>query len=54
MVWTQDFAMKPEAPVDDAWMTDNINRNSKVQMALIRDRIEKAAAKARPAPALAD
>jgi aromatase len=54
MVWTQDFAMKPEAPVDDAWMTDNINRNSKVQMALIRGRIEKVAAKGRPAPALAD
>ncbi|MFC4504212.1 MULTISPECIES: SRPBCC family protein [Streptomyces] len=44
MVWTQDFAMKPDAPVDDEWMTDNINRNSKVQMALIRDRVEKAAA----------
>ncbi|GHK02829.1 SRPBCC family protein [Streptomyces sp. NPDC003753] len=54
MMWTQDFAMKPDAPVDDAWMTDNINRNSKVQMALIRDRIEKAAAESRPAPALAD
>ncbi|MER6027829.1 SRPBCC family protein [Streptomyces sp. NPDC001851] len=54
MVWTQDFAMKPDAPVDDAWMTDNINKNSKVQMALIRDKIEKAAAGHRPAPALAD
>jgi aromatase len=43
MVWTQDFAMKPDAPVDDEWMTGNINRNSKVQMALIRDRIEQAA-----------
>ncbi|GAA3780125.1 SRPBCC family protein [Streptomyces chiangmaiensis] len=54
MMWTQDFEMKPEAPVDDAWMTDNINRNSKVQMALIRDRIEQAARRHRPAPALAD
>ncbi|MGW4907574.1 SRPBCC family protein [Streptomyces sp. NPDC004270] len=54
MVWTQDFAMKPEAPVDDEWMTDNINRNSKVQMALIRDKIEKAATGRRPDPALAD
>jgi aromatase len=54
MVWTQDFEMKPDAPVDDAWMTDNINRNSKVQMALIRDKIEKAVAGDRPAPALAD
>ncbi|MFG2885981.1 SRPBCC family protein [Streptomyces sp. NPDC048297] len=53
MVWTQDFAMKPEAPVDDDWMTDNINKNSKVQMALIRDKIEKAAAGHRPAPAAA-
>ncbi|MFI7409340.1 SRPBCC family protein [Streptomyces sp. NPDC049627] len=41
MHWTQDFAMKPDAPVDDAWMTDNINRNSPIQMALIRDRIEE-------------
>ncbi|SFX58925.1 SRPBCC family protein [Streptomyces atratus] len=41
MHWTQDFAMRPDAPVDDAWMTDNINRNSKVQMELIRDKIEQ-------------
>ncbi|MFR9794391.1 SRPBCC family protein [Streptomyces sp. MS06] len=54
MVWTQDFAMKPDAPVDDAWMTDNINRNSKTQMALIRDRIEKAAADRGSAPGLTD
>ncbi|MFE9650792.1 SRPBCC family protein [Streptomyces sp. NPDC006365] len=55
MVWTQDFAMKPEAPVDDAWMTDNINKNSKVQMALIRDRIEQAATEQRrPVPSLTD
>ncbi|MFI9604291.1 SRPBCC family protein [Streptomyces sp. NPDC004069] len=52
MIWTQDFAMKPEAPVDDDWMTDNINKNSKVQMALIRDRIEKTAAGRRAEPAL--
>lgn len=54
MVWTQDFEMKPEAPVDDAWMTDNINRNSKVQMARIRDIIEKAAAEQGATPGLAD
>jgi aromatase len=41
MRWTQDFAMKPQAPVDDAWMTDNINRNSVIQMELIRDKIEQ-------------
>ncbi|MCX4510871.1 MULTISPECIES: SRPBCC family protein [Streptomyces] len=43
MHWTQDFAMKPDAPVDDDWMTDNINKNSKVQMELIRDKIEQRA-----------
>lgn len=41
MRWTQDFAMKPDAPVDDDWMTDNINRNSVIQMQLIRDKIEQ-------------
>jgi aromatase len=41
MRWTQDFAMKPDAPVDDDWMTDNINRNSRVQMELIRSKIEQ-------------
>jgi aromatase len=39
MRWIQDFAMKPEAPLDDAAMTDRINRNSRTQMELIRDRI---------------
>ncbi|MCX4647286.1 SRPBCC family protein [Streptomyces sp. NPDC055059] len=43
MDWVQDFAMKPDAPVDDAWMTDNINRNSVTQMGLIRDQIERVA-----------
>ncbi|MDQ1007750.1 aromatase [Streptomyces sp. V4I23] len=50
MHWTQDFAMKPDAPVDDAWMTDNINRNSRIQMALIRDRIEQRARVRETAP----
>ncbi|GHC88919.1 SRPBCC family protein [Streptomyces violaceochromogenes] len=54
MVWTQDFAMKPDAPVDDAWMTDNINRNSKVQMALIRERVEKIAAERGASAGLTD
>ncbi|MDG9703554.1 SRPBCC family protein [Streptomyces sp. DH37] len=54
MRWTQDFAMKPDAPVDDAWMTQNINRNSRVQMALIRDRIEQRAREAHTPAAMAD
>lgn len=40
MTWVQDFQMKPGAPVDDAWMKGNIDRNSKVQMALIKEKIE--------------
>ncbi|MET7457923.1 SRPBCC family protein [Streptomyces sp. NPDC005574] len=52
MRWLQDFAMKPDAPVDDAWMTDNINRNSRTQMALIRDKIEQAARDRRTEPVL--
>ncbi|MER7047013.1 MULTISPECIES: SRPBCC family protein [Streptomyces] len=51
MHWRQDFAMKPDAPVDDEWMTENINRNSKVQMALIRDKIEQRDRERRTAPA---
>ncbi|BBA97555.1 putative cyclase I [Actinacidiphila reveromycinica] len=44
MRWVQDFAMKPTAPVDDAAMTDRINRNSVIQMERIRERVEKQAA----------
>ncbi|MFE2351922.1 SRPBCC family protein [Kitasatospora cineracea] len=40
MRWIQDFAMKPTAPVDDQGMTDRINQNSKVQMELIRAKVE--------------
>ncbi|GGZ82124.1 SRPBCC family protein [Streptomyces echinoruber] len=47
MRWIQDFAMKPDAPVDDAGMAEMINRNSRTQMALIRDRIEQAAGERR-------
>ncbi|MEV5436475.1 SRPBCC family protein [Streptomyces sp. NPDC052682] len=54
MRWVQDFAMKPDAPVDDAGMTDLINRNSRTQLALIRDRIEQAAGEHRTAAVLAD
>lgn len=42
MRWVQDFHMRPEAPVDDAWMTDNINRNTRVQMERIKKLVERA------------
>lgn len=44
MRWVQDFEMKPQAPIDDAGMTERLNRNTKVQMALIKDKVEAAAA----------
>jgi aromatase len=43
MRWVQDFRMKPRAPIDTAGMTTRINANSKVQMELIRQKIEKMA-----------
>ncbi|MBB1253382.1 cupin domain-containing protein [Streptomyces sp. OF3] len=42
MRWTQDFWMRHDAPVDTEWMTDNINRNSALQMERIRRRLEAA------------
>ncbi|WP_216215918.1 SRPBCC family protein [Amycolatopsis aidingensis] len=43
MRWVQDFEMKPGLPVDDAGMRERIDRNTKTQMGLIKDRIEAAA-----------
>ncbi|MBM9509884.1 SRPBCC family protein [Actinacidiphila acididurans] len=48
MRWVQDFAMKPEAPVDDAGMTERINANSKIQLELIRDKVEQRASEQLP------
>ncbi|RBQ19771.1 cyclase [Spongiactinospora rosea] len=39
MRWIQDFHMKPGAPVDTAGMTEHINRNSRIQMDLIAERV---------------
>ncbi|MBA2558645.1 MAG: SRPBCC family protein [Propionibacteriales bacterium] len=44
MRWVQTFAMKPEAPVDDETMAGHINRNSPIQMRLIGQRVDAAAA----------
>ena len=46
MRWVQDFQMKPNAPIDDAGMTDRLNGNTAVQMALIKEKVERAAATA--------
>ncbi|MGX1881785.1 SRPBCC family protein [Streptomyces sp. NPDC055287] len=43
MRWVQEFHMKRDAPVDDPAMVERINKNSKIQMALIKERVEAAA-----------
>lgn len=43
MRWVQDFEMKPAAPVDDEAMRQRLNRNTPVQMGLIKSKIEAAA-----------
>jgi aromatase len=42
MRWVQDFAMRPDAPLDDAAMTERINANTRIQMTWIRRRVEQA------------
>jgi aromatase len=44
MRWTQDFAMRPEAPVDDAGMAERINTNTPIQMRAIKQKLEAEAA----------
>jgi aromatase len=43
MRWVQDFEMKPQAPVGDQAMQDRLNRNTPVQMQLIKNKVEAAA-----------
>ncbi|MFY1699370.1 MULTISPECIES: SRPBCC family protein [unclassified Solwaraspora] len=38
--WQQEFQMRPDAPVDDAAMTERINRNSPIQLARIKQILE--------------
>jgi aromatase len=45
MRWVQDFAMRPDAPLDDEAMTRRINENSKIQMAIIKDKVERRVSK---------
>jgi aromatase len=40
MRWVQSFAMKPSAPVDDATAEANVNRNTRIQMDIIKSRLE--------------
>jgi aromatase len=40
MRWRQQFAMKPEAPANDAGAQDYLNRNTRIQMQVIKERLE--------------
>lgn len=44
MRWVQDFEMKPTAPINDEQMTQRLNTNTAVQMQLIKEKVEAAAA----------
>ncbi|GGO97271.1 SRPBCC family protein [Wenjunlia tyrosinilytica] len=48
MRWIQDFHLKPDAPLDDAAMTERINRTSREQMARIKQIVEAAARQVEP------
>jgi aromatase len=43
MRWVQTFAMKPSAPADDIQAEDYLNRNTRTQMKVIKERLERAA-----------
>ena len=43
MRWVQDFSMKPEAPADDETAERYMNKNTKEQMGVIKERLEEAA-----------
>ena len=46
MRWVQDFRMRPEAPIDTEGMTRRIDGNSKIQMGIIKEKVEAAAGRA--------
>jgi aromatase len=46
MRWVQDFSMKPDAPATDEQAEDYLNRNTKEQMSVIKERLEAEAADA--------
>lgn len=43
MRWVQEFQMKPQAPVNDEQMEANLNKNTKIQMGVIKEKIEQRA-----------
>jgi aromatase len=50
MRWAQNFHMRPAAPLNDDQMTDRINANTAREMAVIRDKVERATAAGSASP----
>lgn len=48
MRWVQDFSMKPTAPANDEQAQEYMNKNTREQMSVIKERIEQAAAGGSP------
>lgn len=46
MRWVQDFEVRPDAPADDAGMTEHLNRHTRTQQQHIKKTIELVARKA--------
>jgi aromatase len=44
MRWVQDFSMKPEAPANDEQAQEYMNKNTREQMRVIKERLEEQAA----------
>ncbi len=49
MRWIQDFRMRPQAPIDTEGMTRRIDGNSKIQMGIIKEKVEAATGTSEPA-----
>jgi aromatase len=43
MRWVQNFAMKPDSPTSEEEATDYLNRNTRIQMDVLKERLEEAA-----------
>ena len=41
MRWVQEFSMKPSAPANDEQATEYLNKNTKEQMSVIKERLEE-------------
>lgn len=51
MRWVQDFHLRPNAPANDEQMTERINTNTAREMAVIKGKVERAAAELKSQPA---